>query len=85
MSDLESIAGIENEIEALCLKGELEERGIPHMLQSYYDSAYDGLYQFSGGWGHVEAAPEHREEILAILGEIRRRPSHEAEENEDSS
>ena len=85
MRDLEKIAGVENEIEALCLKGELQERGIPHMLQSYYDSAYDGLYQFSGGWGHVEAAAEHRNEILAILEEIRQRPSHQADETREEA
>ncbi len=36
----EKIAAIRNEIEALCLKGELEERRIPHAMQSYYDLAY---------------------------------------------
>ena len=85
MSDLEKIAGVENEIEALCLKDEFQERGIPHMLQNYYDSAYDGLYQYSGGWGHVEAAAEHRNEILAILEEIRQRRFHQAEEMRQES
>ena len=55
MERLEKIAVIRNEIEASCLQGELEQRGIPHLIQSYQDSAYDGLFQFHEGWGHVEA------------------------------
>jgi len=83
----EKIAAIRNEIEALCLRGELEERGIPHAMQSYYDSAYDGLFQFTGGWGHVEAPAERRDEILEILDAVRRQPApqdDEADEPEDN-
>jgi hypothetical protein len=84
----EKIAAIRNEIEALCLKGELEERGIPHAMQSYHDSSFDGLFQFSAGWGHVEAPAERKAEILEILDAVRQRPAadesdaEEAEENE---
>ena len=48
-----------------------EKRGVPHAIQSYYDSAYDGLFQVSRGWGHVEAPEECQEEIAAILKAIR--------------
>ena len=67
MERFEKIAIIENEVEALCLRSELEERGIPHAIQSHYDTAYDGLFQLSAGWGHVEAPSDRREEILKIL------------------
>ena len=73
MGQSEKIASIENEVESLCLKEELEQRGIPHMIRSNYDSAYDGLFQYSGGWGQVEAPAEHRDEILAVLETIRQR------------
>jgi hypothetical protein len=73
----EKIAPLDNEIEALCLRGQLEERGIPHVIQSKYDLAYNGLFQFSGGWGHVEAPAEHRAEILEIIEAIRHRPAME--------
>jgi len=85
MGPSEKIAAIKNEIEALCLKEELEGRGIPHIVHSNYDSSFDGLFQFSGGWGHVEAPAEYRDEILAVLEEIRQRaaePSDAPEEDE---
>jgi hypothetical protein len=72
MERFEKIATIRNDVEALCLKGELEERGIPHAIYSSYDLAYDGLFQFSSGWGRVEAPLQRRDEILEILDTIRR-------------
>jgi hypothetical protein len=67
----EKVATIRNEIEALSLRAELEDRDVPHAIQSYYDSAYDGLFQFSRGWGYVEAPIERTDEILEILNAIR--------------
>jgi hypothetical protein len=55
-----------NEIEANLLDGLLIERGIPHMIRSYHDSAYDGLWQLQTGWGQLDAPEEFREEILNI-------------------
>ncbi|MHB8903010.1 MAG: hypothetical protein ACYC6Y_29975 [Thermoguttaceae bacterium] len=67
----EKVATLENEIEALCLKADLEERGVPHAIHSYHDSAYDGLFQVTRGWGHVEAPQERAPEILQRLQAIR--------------
>ena len=80
MERFEKIATLDNEIEALHVRGELEERGIPFAMRSYYDLAYDGLFQFSGGWGHIEAPPEHRDEILEIIEVVRHRPLQQGEE-----
>lgn len=71
MERFEKIAGIRNEVEAQCLQGELQERDIPHLLLSYQDTAYDGLFQFHGGWGHVEAPATCSAEILQILDDLR--------------
>ena len=71
MDKVERIAVIRNEIEAQLLDGELAELDIPHLMKSYYDGAFDGVYQFSKGWGHVEAPSEFREKILEILAGIR--------------
>ena len=60
MERFDKIAIIENEVEAICLRSELEERGIPHAVQSHHDSAYDGLFQFSAGWGDRDCAREVR-------------------------
>jgi hypothetical protein len=71
MEDLEKIAVLENEIEGRMLDAMLTERGIPHVMRSYYDDAYDGLFQTTKGWGHVLAPPAHRDEIVEILEELR--------------
>jgi hypothetical protein len=76
----EKIATLRNEVEALCLKGELEKRGLPHAIQSYYDLAYDGLFQASRGWGHVAAPIEYADEILGILDAIREPPAQQYDE-----
>jgi hypothetical protein len=74
------IAVLRNEIEALCLRGDLEARGVPHMIQSYYDLAYDGLFQATRGWGHVAAPVERADEILEILDAIRERSAQQTDE-----
>jgi hypothetical protein len=87
MERFDKIAPLENDIEAMCLREELEAQGIPHLIQSKYDLAYDGLFQFSSGWGHVEAPRQYRESILEILKEIRQeadRPGNEADESNNA-
>jgi hypothetical protein len=62
---------LENEIEAQLLESILNERGIPHHIQSYHDTAYNGLYQTQKGWGKIRAPLSRSAEIRAILSEIR--------------
>ena len=57
---------LENQIEAQRLSSILDEEGIPHVVRSYYDSAYDGIFQSQRGWGHLEA-PEDYEDTINIL------------------
>jgi hypothetical protein len=71
MDELQRIAVLENEVEARLLEEELDQRGIPHVMRSYYDQAYDGLFQWQRGWGEVQATAESREEILTILHDLR--------------
>ena len=70
MSGVEKIVVLGNEVEARLLDSILTDRGIPHVIASYYDSAYDGLFQASRGWGHVEAPAEYRDEIVAIHNDL---------------
>jgi hypothetical protein len=79
MREFKKIAPIENEIESLRLRSELDGRGIPYAMRSYHDSAYDGLFQFSAGWGRVEAPVEYKDEILQILEVIRQMHVQETE------
>ena len=75
MDELEKIAVLDNEVQAELVDSVLTEREIPHIMCSYYDSALDGIYQAKSGWGHVEAPDSFREEILAVIDEIRRQAS----------
>ncbi len=49
----------------------MKDRGIPHLIKSYYDSAYDGIFQGQKGWGAVFAPPEYSIEIKEIIEELR--------------
>jgi len=66
---------LESEIEAQLLESILNERNIPHHIQSYHDTAYDGLFQTQKGWGRVSCPGSWSEEISAILSEIRQSKS----------
>ncbi len=70
MSNYEKITNIDNEIQANYLNEVLKDKNIPHRLQSYHDSALNGLYQTSKGWGIIEAPKEYKEEILTIIDEL---------------
>jgi hypothetical protein len=63
---------LESEIEAQLLDSILNERGIPHRIQSYQDTAYNGLFQAQKGWGYVSCPRCWSEEMEAILSEIRK-------------
>lgn len=68
---MKKIAVLNSMVEARALESLLAEQGVPHVMKSYHDSAYDGLFQGSMGWGHLEAPEEHEEEILNLLANLR--------------
>jgi len=72
MADYVKVSVLDNEIEAQLLDSILEERDIPHLMVSYHDTAYDGLFQTQKGWGHVSAPAPFKEEILEILNAVRK-------------
>jgi hypothetical protein len=80
MTDFKKVAVLDNQTEAKLMESVLNERGIPHIIKSYYDSAYDGLFQAQKGWGHIAAEEEHKEEIKAILNELRNMDPSEYED-----
>jgi hypothetical protein len=61
------IVVLDNEVQARVLESMLKEQGIPHLIRSYHDSAYDGLFQMSKGWGCVEAPEKFKSIIINIL------------------
>jgi hypothetical protein len=66
MSKAVKILEFENEFEAARLRDILTEKNIPHLIRTYHDSAYDGLWQTQSNWGHIEAPEEFSEEIKLI-------------------
>jgi len=79
MEEIEKIALLSNEVEANIMEELLEERNIPHLMRSYHDSAYDGLYQ-QGSWGHIEAPAGYKDVILSLLDEVRNAPEESDQE-----
>jgi hypothetical protein len=72
MEDFAKVMVLENDIEANLVDSILNEREIPHIMQSYYDTAYDGLYQTQKGWGHVSAPVSYHEEIKEVVFDLRK-------------
>jgi len=83
MEEFKKIMVLENEIEARLLDSVLNERNIPHRIRSYYDSAYDGIYQAQKGWGVVLAPPEYEEEIQSIYEDLPLEEEGEGKEESD--
>lgn len=71
MEGYEKIAVVDNQFEAQLLTEILTERRIPHVLKSYYDAAYDGLFQTQKGWGAIYAPPAHKAEIDEVIASLR--------------
>ena len=65
------IAVLENAIEAQLIGSILGQRDIPHRLRSYYDTAYDGLFQLQKGWGKLYAPQSYKQEILQVMADVR--------------
>src|SRR5205085_10487186 len=79
----DKIATIETEVEAERLEVDLKSREIPHVMRSYRDAAFDGIFQTMRGWGHVEGPAEEREAILTVLKDIRQSSSESASAESD--
>jgi hypothetical protein len=75
MEDYVRAAYLDNEIEAQLLESILMQRDIPHLIRSYHDTAYDGLFQTQLGWGYVSSPPAYQEEIKEILSDLRKQAS----------
>ena len=65
------IAVLDNIIEAQLIKSILNEQNIPHLIRSFHDTAYDGLFQVQMGWGKLCAPLSYKQEIIEILNDVR--------------
>ena len=71
MGDFKKIVILENAIEAQLIGSILVQREIPHRIQSFYDTAYDGLFQVQKGWGTLYAPAAHKLEIRQVIDDVR--------------
>ncbi|HUT64534.1 MAG TPA: hypothetical protein VMZ05_00130 [Spirochaetota bacterium] len=67
---LKKILVLENDVEAQLIDSVLTQRGIPHIMRSYHDTAMDGIFQTAKGWGHVESEESYAGEIIEIYQEL---------------
>jgi len=78
MDRLKKLFIIENEVEAQRLQHALKARSIPHLIKSYRDSVYDGIFQLQLGWGHLEAPEYLKAEIEELYRDLfGRKPKEE--------
>lgn len=71
MESYSKILTLENEMEAQRLSSMLDQEQIPHVVRSYHDSVYDGIFQAARGWGHLEAPEEYSEKIRTIYQKMK--------------
>ena len=62
---------LENAIEAQLVRSILDQHQIPYRIRSFYDTAYNGLFQLQKGWGELTAPASYKQEILDIVENIR--------------
>jgi hypothetical protein len=62
---------LENQSEAQIFEGILQENDIPHVIVSFHDTAYDGLYQFQYGWGYAEIPEEYLAKAQELHEELK--------------
>ena len=70
MNHTVKIATLDDEIQAQLVGQLLTEDNVPHIIRSYHDSAYDGIFQTSQGWGCVEAPEECEEKVLKAIAKV---------------
>jgi hypothetical protein len=64
---MKKILALSNEIDALRIKEILDSNDIPHMIRSFHDTAYDGLFQNQMGWGVLEADESDENKIIELI------------------
>ena len=73
---------VENRFEADRIFQALQEAGIPFLIKSFLDTAYDGLYIPQKGWGVIMVSGENRAEAERLIDEVKKTFIKEEEEDE---
>jgi hypothetical protein len=63
---------VENRFEGDRVSQSLQEAGIPFLIKSFLDTAYDGLYIPQKGWGAVMVPENFRQEAERVISEVKK-------------
>jgi hypothetical protein len=74
------VGTIENRFEGDRISQALREGGIPFLIKSFLDTAYNGLYLPQKGWGVVMVPEKHQEEAERLISEIKKTFTKEEED-----
>lgn len=75
------VGTVENRFEGDRISQALQEAGIPFLIKSFLDTAYDGLYIPQKGWGVVRVPEKKSEEAKRLIYEVKK--TFVKEENND--
>jgi hypothetical protein len=57
---------LDNQFEAELYTNILDEESIPHVLITNNSLAYNGIFEFTMGWGYVDIPVEHENKALML-------------------
>ena len=63
---------VENRFEGDRISQTLQEAGIPFLIKSFLDTAYNGLYIPQKGWGVVMVPEKNSEEAKTLISEVKK-------------
>jgi hypothetical protein len=66
------VGTIENRFEGDRISQALKEAGIPFLIKSFLDTAYNGLYIPQKGWGAVMVPERNGEEAKKLISEVKK-------------
>ncbi len=69
--DFKKVTVAENRFEADLISQTLQQEGIPCLIRSYHDTAYDGIFIPQKGWAAVMVPEELKGKAEAVIAELR--------------
>jgi len=75
---------IENRFEGDRVSLALNEAGIPFLIKSFLDTAYDGLYLPQKGWGAIMVPKNFEEEAKRVISEVKKSFQKQKEEGDET-
>ncbi len=74
---------VENRFEGDRISQSLQEAGIPFLVKSFLDTAYNGLYVPQKGWGMVLVPETYFDEAEKVIAEVKNSFEEEEEDGDE--